>query len=120
MLPPRPLQDVDRDEVASTALRLFASIAATAPTDERARDSMWQPAMAPPPQQQELIDPLGMGKIDPANMRLVGWCRGWAWCAVLQLAVDSCAMRCARAVASVAWHLEGTAVVSPCATNGAG
>lgn len=71
VLDPKSWQDVDRDELAAKAVALFGNIAATAPVNERMRESMWQPPLQATPVHQDLLDPLGMGKIDAQRMRLV-------------------------------------------------
>jgi len=63
-------QEVDRDEITTRAMKLVANIAATAPTDEKTRDTMWVPTAAVA-LQAELTDPLGMGAIDPIQLKLV-------------------------------------------------
>lgn len=65
-----PPTQVDRGELAASALSLISSIAQTAPTDDKSRDAVWHPTTTVTVT-QELVDPLGMGRIDPQAMRLV-------------------------------------------------
>jgi hypothetical protein len=67
---------VDRGELSASALALISSIAQTAPTDDRSRDAVWHPTTTVTVT-QELVDPLGLGRIDPAAMRLVRSCNIW-------------------------------------------
>lgn len=62
---------VDRGELSASALALISSIAQTAPTDDKSRDAVWHPTTTMTVT-QELVDPLGMGRIDAVNMKLVG------------------------------------------------
>ncbi|KIZ03142.1 Exocyst complex component 2 [Monoraphidium neglectum] len=66
---PATWQEVDRGELSASALALISSIAQTAPTDDRSRDAVWHPTTTVTVT-QELVDPLGLGRIDPAAMRL--------------------------------------------------
>jgi len=65
------LQDVDREQLSQTVLKLISSVASTAPTDDKSRDAVWHPTTTLTVT-QHLHDPLGFGKIDVINMRLVG------------------------------------------------
>lgn len=52
-------------------LKLISSVASTAPTDDKSREAViWHPA-AVAVNTQNLNDPLGYGKIDVVNLRLV-------------------------------------------------
>lgn len=52
-------------------LKLISSVASTAPTDDKSREAViWHPA-AVALHTTNLNDPLGFGKIDVVNMRLV-------------------------------------------------
>lgn len=70
-------QEVDRAALAASALALVSSVAQTAPADDRARDAVWHPtsgaAVVAIAQHDGggLADPLGFGRIDVANRRLV-------------------------------------------------
>ena len=67
---PRAWQDVDRDDLSKTALKLISSVASTAPTDDKAREAVWHPTTTITVT-AELVDPLGLGRIDPVDLRLV-------------------------------------------------
>lgn len=54
-----------------TAMRLITNIASTAPTDDKSREAIWHPTTTLTVS-AELVDPLGMGKIDPDKLCLVG------------------------------------------------
>ena len=65
------LQEVDREHLSQTVLKLISSVASTAPTDDKSREAViWHPA-AVAVNTQSLNDPLGFGKIDVVNLRLV-------------------------------------------------
>ncbi|KAI8462855.1 MAG: exocyst complex component Sec5-domain-containing protein [Monoraphidium minutum] len=66
---PATWQEVDRAELADSALALISSIAQTAPTDDKSRDAVWHPTTTVTVT-AELVDPLGLGRIDPATLRL--------------------------------------------------
>jgi hypothetical protein len=67
---PRTWQDVDRDDLSRTALKLISNVASTAPTDDKAREAVWHPTTTITVT-AELNDPLGLGRIDPVDLRLV-------------------------------------------------
>jgi hypothetical protein len=75
--PPGPStwQEVDRAELSASALALISSIAQTAPADDRSRDAVWHPTAAVTVA-AELVDPLGLGRIDPDRLALVGGVAG--------------------------------------------
>lgn len=62
---------MDRAQLSASVLRLISSVASTAPTDDRSRDAVWHPSATALPISASLQDPLGFGRIDVANMRLV-------------------------------------------------
>jgi hypothetical protein len=67
----RDLQEVDREQLSNTVLKLISSVASTAPTDDKSREAViWHPA-AVAVTTQHLNDPLGFGRIDVVNLRLV-------------------------------------------------
>lgn len=66
----RCVQDVDREQLSQTVLKLISSVASTAPTDDKSRDAVWHPTTTLTVT-QNLHDPLGFGKIDVINLRLV-------------------------------------------------
>jgi hypothetical protein len=67
------LQEVDREQLSGTVLKLISSVASTAPTDDKSREAViWHPA-AVAVTTQNLNDPLGFGRIDVVNLRLVSW-----------------------------------------------
>ena len=61
---------MDRAELAASALSLISSIAQTAPTDDNSRDAVWHPTTTVTVT-AELVDPLGLGRIDADALRLV-------------------------------------------------
>jgi hypothetical protein len=63
-------QDVDRDELGKTVLKLISSVASTAPTDDKSRDAVWHPTSSITVT-AELVDPLGLGRINPDTLTLV-------------------------------------------------
>jgi hypothetical protein len=65
------LQDVDREQLSSTVLKLISSVASTAPTDDKSRDAVWHPTVTFTVSQDQYQDPLGFGTIDLLNMKLV-------------------------------------------------
>lgn len=66
------LQEVDREQLSGTVLKLISSVASTAPTDDKSREAViWHPA-AVAVTTTNLNDPLGFGRIDLVNLRLVG------------------------------------------------
>jgi hypothetical protein len=68
---PNILQEVDREQLSGTVLKLISSVASTAPTDDKSREAViWHPA-AVAVNTQSRNDPLGFGKIDVVNLRLV-------------------------------------------------
>jgi len=84
--PPPPRAQVDRGELAASALALISSIAQTAPTDDKSRDAVWHPTTTVTVT-QELVDPLGLGRIDAAGLKLVGApcaARCEDWCEVAE------------------------------------
>eukprot|EP00882_Tetradesmus_deserticola_P024795 GHRQ01027121.1.p2 GENE.GHRQ01027121.1~~GHRQ01027121.1.p2 ORF type:complete len:140 (+),score=35.04 GHRQ01027121.1:478-897(+) len=68
-------QDVDREQLSSTVLKLISSVASTAPTDDKSRDAVWHPTVTFTASQDQYQDPLGFGTIDLLNMRLVSGAR---------------------------------------------
>ncbi|GBF96117.1 hypothetical protein Rsub_08993 [Raphidocelis subcapitata] len=66
---PATWQEVDRAELSASALALISSIAQTAPADDRSRDAVWHPTAAVTVA-AELVDPLGLGRIDAARLVL--------------------------------------------------
>eukprot|EP00775_Hariotina_reticulata_P008992 gene8992-9164_t len=62
-------QDVDREQLSQTVLKLISSVASTAPTDDKSRDAVWHPTTTLTVT-QNVHDPLGFGKIDVINLRL--------------------------------------------------
>jgi hypothetical protein len=79
------LQDVDREQLSSTVLKLISSVASTAPTDDKSRDAVWHPTVTFTVSQDQYQDPLGFGTIDLLNMKLVR-------------ATTCCVLRCAIVV----------------------
>uniref|UniRef100_A0A383VH62 Exocyst complex component SEC5 n=1 Tax=Tetradesmus obliquus TaxID=3088 RepID=A0A383VH62_TETOB len=63
-------QDVDREQLSSTVLKLISSVASTAPTDDKSRDAVWHPTVTFTVSQDQYQDPLGFGTIDLLNMKL--------------------------------------------------
>ncbi|KAF6265699.1 exocyst complex component Sec5-domain-containing protein [Scenedesmus sp. NREL 46B-D3] len=63
-------QDVDREQLSSTVLKLISSVASTAPVDDKSRDAVWHPTTTFTVSQDQYQDPLGFGTINLLNMKL--------------------------------------------------
>jgi hypothetical protein len=84
------LQDVDREQLSSTVLKLISSVASTAPTDDKSRDAVWHPTVTFTVSQDQYQDPLGFGTIDLLNMKLVRRQFEKCYNTTLGLAVATC------------------------------